>query len=92
MKVAILADIHGNLTALETVLADIGLKGGADELWCLGDIVGYGPDPEECTDLVMKNCTKCVMGNHDWALINRPIGFGICWHGAADARHQGEAA
>ena len=71
VKVAILADIHGNLTALETVLADIGLKGGADELWCLGDIVGYGPDPHECIELIQRRCSLCIAGNHDWAAIGK---------------------
>jgi diadenosine tetraphosphatase ApaH/serine/threonine PP2A family protein phosphatase len=71
MRAAVLADIHGNLAALETVLADIGLKGGADEIWCLGDIVGYGPDPHECIETVQKRCTVCVAGNHDWAAIGK---------------------
>jgi predicted phosphodiesterase len=71
MKVAILADIHANLTALETVLADVGLKGGADDFWCLGDIVGYGPDPHECIELIQRRCSICVAGNHDWAAIGK---------------------
>jgi predicted phosphodiesterase len=73
-NVAIISDIHGNLEALTAVLSDISAQ-GIDEIWCLGDIVGYGPDPEACVDLVMKNCSVCVMGNHDWALLNRPVGF-----------------
>ena len=73
-KRAIISDIHGNLEAFTAVLNHISSQ-GIDEIWCLGDIVGYGPDPEECVDLVMRNCAKCVMGNHDWALLNRPVGF-----------------
>lgn len=73
-KRAIISDIHANVEALTAVLNDISSQ-GIDEIWCLGDIVGYGPNPEDCVDLVMKNCSKCVMGNHDWALLNRPVGF-----------------
>jgi predicted phosphodiesterase len=67
MKYAILADIHANLTALESVMADIQSRGGVDEIWCLGDIVGYGPDPHECLDMVREYCSVCVAGNHDRA-------------------------
>jgi len=71
---AIVSDIHGNQEAFETVLAEISAQ-GIDEIWCLGDLVGYGPDPNRCVDLVRKNVSLCVMGNHDWALLNKPIGF-----------------
>jgi len=50
MRYAIIADIHSNLEALTAVLDDIEHRGGVDEIWCLGDIVGYGPDPCECLD------------------------------------------
>lgn len=67
MRVLIISDIHGNLTALETVLAD---AGDYDSVWCLGDLVGYGPDPNECVARVreLPNLT-CLMGNHDKAAI-----------------------
>jgi diadenosine tetraphosphatase ApaH/serine/threonine PP2A family protein phosphatase len=65
MHIAILADIHANLAALEAVFRDIDTHGGADELWCLGDIVGYGPDPTECIALLKKYNPVCVAGNHD---------------------------
>ncbi len=71
MRYAILADIHSNLTALEAVLADLSQQGGADEIWCLGDIVGYGPDPHECLELVRSRCKLCVAGNHDLAVIGK---------------------
>ena len=65
MRYAILADIHANLAALTAVLNDVNEKGGADEIWCLGDIVGYGPEPRECIK-VLRECTQvCVSGNHD---------------------------
>lgn len=71
MRYAILADIHGNLDAFEAVLRDIEDKGGADELWCLGDVVGYGPDPAECIALLRRHPHLCVAGNHDWAAIGK---------------------
>jgi predicted phosphodiesterase len=67
MKYAILADIHANLSALEAVLADIVQKGGVDGYWSLGDIVGYGPDPNECLGLARNHRFISVAGNHDWA-------------------------
>jgi len=72
--VAVISDIHGNLEALEAVLQSIRAE-GIDEIWCLGDIVGYGPNPRECVDLVARNCGLCLMGNHDWAVLNTPLGF-----------------
>ncbi|MFH1047465.1 MAG: metallophosphoesterase family protein [Patescibacteria group bacterium] len=69
MKMAFISDIHGNLTALETVLADIKSR-GADEIICLGDVVGYGPHPQECLRIVRENCTVAVLGNHDAAVID----------------------
>ncbi len=71
MKYAIIADIHSNLMALETVLADIETKGGVDEIWCLGDIVGYGPEPHRCIEIIQSRCSACVAGNHDWAAIGK---------------------
>jgi diadenosine tetraphosphatase ApaH/serine/threonine PP2A family protein phosphatase len=70
MRYAILGDIHSNLTALEAVLADLEKSGGADEVWCLGDIVGYGPDPHECLEIVRSRCSLCIAGNHDLASIS----------------------
>jgi predicted phosphodiesterase len=71
MRYAILADIHGNLNAFETVLRDIEQRGGVDEFWCLGDVVGYGPDPSECIALLRQHPHICVAGNHDWAAIGK---------------------
>jgi predicted phosphodiesterase len=67
MRCAILADIHANLAALTAVLEDIKKKGGVDEVWCLGDIVGYGPQPTECIRLLKQYHPVCVAGNHDMA-------------------------
>ena len=71
MRYAILADIHGNLDAFQSVLQDIENRGGADELWCLGDIVGYGPEPSACLALLRQYPHVCVAGNHDWAAVGR---------------------
>ena len=71
MKIAILGDIHSNLTAFEAVLSDIKSKGGFDRIWCLGDVVGYGPEPHECIALLRQHDHVCVAGNHDWAAISK---------------------
>ena len=70
MRYAIISDIHGNVEALQAVLADIN-KRSIDSIICLGDIVGYYPDPEKCVDLVKKEVDYCVAGNHDYAAIGR---------------------
>ena len=67
MRVAVVSDIHSNLAALEAVLAAID-EDAPDELWCLGDLVGYGPRPNECTQLVQERATVCLCGNHDLAV------------------------
>ncbi|MEE9285368.1 MAG: metallophosphoesterase family protein [Dehalococcoidia bacterium] len=68
MRVAIISDIHSNLAALEAVLDDAEGR-GAGELWCLGDIVGYGPEPRECLALVRSRARLCLSGNHDLGAI-----------------------
>ena len=68
MRVAVVSDIHGNLHALEAVLADI-VREEADEVWCLGDVVGYGPHPNECCALVRKHAVFSLCGNHDLAVV-----------------------
>lgn len=70
---ALISDIHGNLEALQAVLADIDSK-GIKEVYCLGDIVGYGPNPCECIDHVME-LDMCLLGNHDQAALFDPEGF-----------------
>jgi predicted phosphodiesterase len=74
MQKAIISDIHGNLEALEAVLTDIDYH-GLEEIICLGDIVGYGPDPVGCVDLVRKRCKVTICGNHDIAVLNQAFGF-----------------
>jgi predicted phosphodiesterase len=71
---AIISDIHSNQEALEAVLRDIEKK-GIKEIICLGDIIGYGPDPKICLDHIRNNCDVIICGNHDAAVIHEPIGF-----------------
>ncbi len=74
MKRALISDIHGNVEALQAVLNDI-RSVGVDDIYCLGDIIGYGPNPCECLDLVRKNCKATILGNHDQAALFDPEGF-----------------
>ncbi len=69
MRILIISDIHANLTAFETVLKDA--EGEWDYVWCLGDVVGYGPDPNECVELLRSLPHLCLAGNHDWAALGR---------------------
>jgi len=67
MKVLVISDIHANLTALESVLS---AAGDFTSTWCLGDLVGYGPDPNECIELVASlPKLTCILGNHDAATL-----------------------
>jgi predicted phosphodiesterase len=70
---ALISDIHSNLEALEAVLDDIRQQ-KVEEIYCLGDIVGYGPNPRECVDLVMQ-CKIVLLGNHDQGAMFDPDGF-----------------
>jgi len=74
--IAIISDIHSNLEALQAVLADIERQ-GIERIVCLGDIVGYGPNPRECLDLIMERCEACVCGNHDIAVFYEPYSFNL---------------
>jgi len=67
MRIAIIADVHANLVALEAVLRHAEAQGATDELWCLGDIVGYGPQPRECASRLREAGATTVAGNHDRA-------------------------
>ena len=69
MKILVISDIHSNLNALESVLTS---AGQVDWTWCLGDLVGYGPDPNDCVELIrsLPNLV-CLMGNHDAAVIGK---------------------
>ena len=68
MHYLVLSDIHANLVALETVLAD---APDFDKIWCLGDLVGYGPNPNECIERIQEYDHVCLAGNHDWAALGK---------------------
>ena len=70
MRALILSDIHANQAALESVLT--ATKGRYDVIWCLGDVVGYGPRPNECVEMMRDLAAICVMGNHDLAVLGKP--------------------
>ena len=70
MRLAVISDIHGNLDALHQVLHDIG-NSSVDAVFCLGDNVGYGPEPEQVVELIQDQNIPSVMGNHELALSDR---------------------
>jgi predicted phosphodiesterase len=70
MRVAVISDIHGNLHALDAVLRTLESE-QVDALWCLGDLVGYGPQPNRCTTAVAARAELCLVGNHDLAALGR---------------------
>jgi len=69
VRIAIIADVHSNLEALEAVLRHAECENALGQVWCLGDIVGYGPDPAACIALLRRFDLRCVPGNHDHAAI-----------------------
>lgn len=81
MAIAVISDIHGNAAALRAVLADIDAK-GIERIICLGDIVGYGPEPRQCVDMVAERCEWSLLGNHDFGVLYEPTNF----------NHQAESA
>ena len=76
MRYAILSDIHGNAVALEKVLADA-QKQKVDQILCLGDVVGYGPNPNKCLELVHQHCKFVLLGNHEAGVCGR---LGLDWY------------
>ncbi|MEK7415295.1 MAG: metallophosphoesterase family protein [Planctomycetota bacterium] len=73
--IAFISDIHANQPALEAVLADIQSLGTVERIYCLGDVIGYGPDVEWCLDAVTQHCKLFLMGNHEHAVLNGALGF-----------------
>jgi predicted phosphodiesterase len=70
MRVAVISDIHANLHALQAVLAEVD-RDPPDELWCLGDVVGYGAQPNECAEIIAERADLCLAGNHDLAALDQ---------------------
>ncbi len=73
--IALISDIHANLPALQAVFADIDSIGGIERVYCLGDVVGYGPEPLACLDLCAQRCKLILMGNHEHAVVFGAFGF-----------------
>ncbi len=69
MRYLVISDIHGNITALDAVLDTA--KGQFDKIWCLGDVVGYGPSPNECVERLNEYEHAAIAGNHDWAVLDK---------------------
>lgn len=84
MKLAVISDLHSNKEALEAVLAHIESLSGITSIVCLGDVVGYGPDPEYCVDVVRGHASWCLMGNHDEALFRGATDFNPHARGAIE--------
>jgi len=76
MTLAVISDIHANLEALQAVLAQID-KRAIKQIFCLGDVLGYGPDPRECLDLIIDRCQMTLCGNHDQAVMYEPYNFNV---------------
>jgi len=83
MRIALISDLHSNREALDAVFADIDAQ-RVDAVLCLGDVVGYGPEPEYCVDLVRERCQLCLMGNHDEALFRDASDFNPHARGAIE--------
>ena len=69
MRIALISDIHGNLVSLKVVLADID-RAGVDQIVCLGDVAALGPQPREVVEQLRALGCPCIMGNHDWDVLN----------------------
>ncbi|MGB8646699.1 MAG: metallophosphoesterase family protein [Anaerolineae bacterium] len=69
MRILLISDIHANIVALDTVLKQA--DGAYDKIWCLGDIVGYGPAPNECVERLRNLGVESLAGNHDWAVLDK---------------------
>lgn len=80
--IAIISDIHGNLEALSVVMEEIRRR-NIKNICCLGDVIGYGPNPLECLDTVIENCEFTIMGNHDFAIFYEPFNFNTAAENAA---------
>ena len=68
LAILVVSDIHSNFLALEAVDQDAAARAAIDAVWCLGDVVGYGPDPVACIDFLVQRNAVCIAGNHDLAV------------------------
>jgi diadenosine tetraphosphatase ApaH/serine/threonine PP2A family protein phosphatase len=83
MKIALISDLHSNREALDAVLEDVARR-EVETIYCLGDVVGYGPEPEYCVDVVRERAKLCLLGNHDEALFRDASDFNPHARGAID--------
>ena len=85
MRILVCTDVHANLEALQAVFSDADARGGFEEVWVLGDLVGYGPDPEACVRLLREYPLSAVAGNHDHAAVGKldPVTFNHAAEAAA---------
>ncbi len=96
---AVVSDIHSNIEALTEVMNDIRNQ-GCREILCLGDVIGYGPNPRETLSIAMEHFGFTLLGNHEWAVLNEPFGFNAAARGAVnwtreqlvDFSHNGQRA
>lgn len=88
-RFGVMADVHANLQALEAVLGYYADE-GVDEIWCLGDVVGYGGEPAACVELVRARCAGTVRGNHDAALVEPRFREGFNPHARAAVERQAD--
>ena len=79
---AIISDIHANTEALQAVLDDIAAR-DVESIVCLGDVIGYGPEPRECLELIRKHASVTLLGNHDFAVLYEPENFNVGAEAAA---------
>ena len=87
-KIAVISDIHANMEALTAVLEDI-RRQNINQIYCLGDVIGYGPNPVECLDTVFAICDLVLLGNHEEAVLTGAFGFNPTAKEAVDwTRHQ----
>ena len=89
MRIAVISDIHGNWHALDAVLADVARE-AVDEVWCLGDLVGYGPQPNRCVEEARAQSSVCLIGNHDLAALGEVGTEDFSPEAAASARWTAE--
>ena len=83
MKIALISDLHSNREALDAVLEDVARR-EVETIYCLGDVVGYGPEPEYCVDVVRERAKLCLLGNHDEVLFWDALDFNPYARGAID--------
>lgn len=88
-RFGLVADVHANLPALEAVLNALGEE-GVEEIWCLGDVVGYGGDPEACVAIVRERCAGTVRGNHDAAAVEAALRASFNPHARAAIERQAD--